>query len=47
MYLVKEVVIQFIMKMQLKDFEKYCKNPELLEVKPEKIVSDPGIKSKK
>ncbi len=30
-----------------KHFEKYCKNPELLEVKPEKIVTDPGVKSKK
>ncbi len=26
-----------------KQFEKYCKNPELLEVKPEKVVQDPNI----
>ena len=26
-----------------KQFEKYCNNPELLEVKPEKVVQDPNI----
>lgn len=29
-----------------KQFEKYCRNPELLESKPEKIVKDPNIKVK-
>lgn len=29
-----------------KQFEKYCRNPELLEIKPEKIVNDPNVKYK-
>ena len=29
--------------LAFKLFEKYCKNPELLEVKPEKVVLDPNI----
>lgn len=29
--------------LAFKQFEKYCKHPEFLEVKPEKVVSDPNI----
>ena len=29
-----------------RQFEKYCRNPELLEKKPEKIIADPNAKVK-
>ena len=32
--------------LAFKEFEKYCKNPKLLEEKPERIVLDPNIKVK-
>ncbi len=33
--------------LAFQEFVKYCKNPKLLEQKPEKIVPDPNIKVKK